>query len=499
MTLTLTDFFCGAGGSSTGAIAVPGVEVKVAANHWGLAVEVHNANHQNALHVQADISQYDPWLIPRTDIAWLSPSCTNHSVAQGKPRREIDAQPDLFGEVLPDAAAKRSRATMWDVVRYSEHHRYRAVIVENVLEVMKWEPYRAWLLAMDSLGYAHEVLSINSMHAQHAGLPAPQSRDRFYAVFWRRGDRAPDLDAIQRPQAWCPRCERVVESRKSWKNGRTAGRYRAQYVFVCSTPRCGALVEPGWLPAASAIDWTIPGQRIGDRTKPLAEKTRARIAAGIARYWRDPFVMDNNHTNRCRAMDEPMPTMTTATTKYLGIPLHLEAAGNTYDAANPRHPRHGDPNSYYRVWPTDDVFRTLHAAESKAIAIPYYGASTSARSTDDPMGTLTTRDRYALVMRNMTARGDQGQMSTPIHEVMRTVTTAGHQSLITPGDMEAAKAQVDDCYFRMIEPSEAAAAMAFPSTYEWSGNRRERTRLAGNAVTPPAALDIVGAVAAALV
>ena len=64
MTLTLTDFFCGAGGSSTGAIAVPGVEVKVAANHWGLAVEVHNANHQNALHVQADISQYDPRLIP---------------------------------------------------------------------------------------------------------------------------------------------------------------------------------------------------------------------------------------------------------------------------------------------------------------------------------------------------------------------------------------------------------------------------------------------------
>ena len=336
MTLTLTDFFCGAGGSSTGAIAVPGVEVKVAANHWGLAVEVHNANHQNALHVQADISQYDPWLIPRTDIAWLSPSCTNHSVAQGKPRREIDAQPDLFGEVLPDAAAERSRATMWDVVRYSEHHRYRAVIVENVLEVMKWEPYRAWLLAMDSLGYAHEVLSINSMHAQHAGLPAPQSRDRFYAVFWRRGDRAPDLDAIQRPQAWCPRCERVVESRKSWKNGRTAGRYRAQYVFVCSTPRCGAFVEPGWLPAASAIDWTIPGQRIGDRTKPLAEKTRARIAAGIARYWRDPFVMDNNHTNRCRAMDEPMPTMTTATTKYRHRPTRY--GHRVRESPRPRHP-----------------------------------------------------------------------------------------------------------------------------------------------------------------
>ena len=42
--LTLTDLFCGAGGSSTGAIAAPGIEVRVASNHWQLAVETHNTN-----------------------------------------------------------------------------------------------------------------------------------------------------------------------------------------------------------------------------------------------------------------------------------------------------------------------------------------------------------------------------------------------------------------------------------------------------------------------
>ena len=466
MTLTMTDFFCGAGGSSTGAIAVPGVEVKVAANHWKLAVEVHNANHQDAMHVQADISEYDPRLIPRTDIAWLSPSCTNHSIAQGKSRREIDAAPDLFGEVLPDAAAERSRSTMWDVVRYSEYHRYRAVIVENVLEVMKWEPYRAWLLAMDSLGYDHEILSINSMHAQHSGLPAPQSRDRFYGVFWRKGDRRPDLDAIQRPQAWCPRCERVVESRKSWKNGRTAGRYRAQYVFVCSTVRCGQVVEPGWLPAASAIDWTIPGQRVGDRAKPLAEKTRARIAAGIARYWRDPFLVERRHEYRARDLASPFATIT--------------ASGTERALAIPVEGREGK-----QAQPMTAPMRTQTTRLETAVVTPFVAELRGGGSDA----------RYALIMRN---NAGGSEMSTPVHEVMRTVTTAGHQSLITPGDIEAAKAQVDDCYFRMIEPSEAAAAMAFPSTYEWSGNRRERTRLAGNAVTPPAARDIVGAVAAAL-
>lgn len=41
--LTLTDLFCGAGGSSTGAVAVPGVEVRIASNHWDLAVSVSRA------------------------------------------------------------------------------------------------------------------------------------------------------------------------------------------------------------------------------------------------------------------------------------------------------------------------------------------------------------------------------------------------------------------------------------------------------------------------
>lgn len=44
MTLTLTDLFCGAGGSSTGAVSVPGVTVRIASNHWDLAVETHNTD-----------------------------------------------------------------------------------------------------------------------------------------------------------------------------------------------------------------------------------------------------------------------------------------------------------------------------------------------------------------------------------------------------------------------------------------------------------------------
>jgi hypothetical protein len=45
----------------------------------------------------------------------------------------------------------------------------------------------------------------------------------------------------------------------------------------------------------------------------------------------------------------------------------------------------------------------------------------------------------------------------------------------------------------MLEPHEVAAGMAFPADYIWGGTRRERVKLAGNAVTPPAARDLIAA------
>ncbi|WP_308284316.1 DNA cytosine methyltransferase [Phycicoccus mangrovi] len=523
MTLTLTDMFCGAGGSSTGAVSVPGVEVRVASNHWSLAIETHNTNHPDADHIQADLSTTDPRYFPSSDLLWASPECTNHSRAKG---RKLDTlQNGLWGESLPDEAAERSRATMWDVVRFAEVHRYRMVFVENVVEVADWLPFRSWLLAMESLGYNHQTVSLNSMHAQAYGLPAPQSRDRLYIVFHRKGDPKPDFAGRFRPRAYCPGCDEVVDAIQAFKKaGSTIGRYRSQYVYRCPRVACrNQIVEPAWLPASSIIDWSLRGQRIGDRSKPLAEKTRRRIAAGIARYW--------------------------------GNPMHLEAAGNTYDAADPKHPQHGNPNSYYRAWSVDEPLRTLHTIESKALAVPvegrdgktaqptdrplrtqttrletglafiahlkgssdsqiagahspvldpmhtiaaggnhhalvtsYYGNNDGALPVTSALPTVTTTDRHALIMRN---NSGGAEMVTPAGEVLRTITTAAHQSLLTPGDIAAAEAQVDDVLFRMLEPTEAKKAMAFPEEYVMLGNRREQVRLAGNAVTPPAARDLI--------
>ena len=57
---------------------------------------------------------------------------------------------------------------------------------------------------------------------------------------------------------------------------------------------------------------------------------------------------------------------------------------------------------------------------------------------------------------------------------------------------------INDVLFRMLEPSEIKRAMDFPADYRILGNRREQVRMSGNAVTPPAARDLVGVVAASL-
>jgi len=111
------------------------------------------------------------------------------------------------------------------------------------------------------------------------------------------------------------------------------------------------------------------------------------------------------------------------------------------------------------------------------------------------MATLTAGGQHHMLIRHNTSRqGDGAEMCTPIGEPARTLTTAGHQSLVGWRTPPA----VADCTFRMLEPHEIQAAMAFHGGYTVLGNRRERVRQLGNAVTPPAAEYLIRAVAAAL-
>src|SRR5690606_29207675 len=191
----------------------------------------------------------------------------------------------------PDEAAERSRATMWDVVRFAEYHRYRYLLVENVVDAREWVLWPAWSSALTALGYEYRVVSLNSMHAQALGPAAPQSRDRLYVVAWRRGETAPDLNRWARPMADCPQHGRVRAIQAWRREGRTVGKYKSQYTWRCPRVECRNIeVHPAVRPAADIIDWSLPVTRIADRPRPLADKTMARIPAAVAAYAR-PLVV----------------------------------------------------------------------------------------------------------------------------------------------------------------------------------------------------------------
>lgn len=191
MTLTATDLFAGAGGSSTG-LEAAGVDIVTAANHWPIALATHAANHPGADHRDVNLSQVDPRSFPRTDVLWASPSCTHHTRAQGARR---DGAPGLFDQ-RPDSLAGMiaaepddARATMWDVPRFAEVHGYDAIIVENVPEVTAWRFFPWWLGCMtEALGYAYTP---HVLDASRRGVP--QTRVRWYGVFTRPGITLPEL------------------------------------------------------------------------------------------------------------------------------------------------------------------------------------------------------------------------------------------------------------------------------------------------------------------
>ncbi|WP_051797587.1 DNA cytosine methyltransferase [Catenuloplanes japonicus] len=496
MTYTLTDLFCGAGGSSSGAELVNGVQTVMAANHWAKAIATHQHNLPQAAHDCADISQVDPRRYPHTDLLWASPECTNHTQAKGV--RDADKIPDLFDQTLDGDAAERSRATMWDVVRFLEAkllagRPYAGFVVENVVEVNKWLPYRAWRMAIEALGYCAHPVYLNSMYAQAGGPGAPQSRDRWYLLgHLTKIRRCPDLRRWTRPDATCNNCGRTGKPVQAWKRtDRTWGRYgsHGQYVWACPTPACrGRRVYPQVLPAAVAIDWTLTGTRIRDRAEPLADKTMARIRAGLERYAR-PALVPTGGTWRTdpSPVDVPMPARTTRENDGLAIPPVPEQL-----VVPPMVVALEGRATVAHVRPVDVPLRAQTGRHQDALLVPMRNHGIARPTGAHPLPTVTAAGNHhgLLTWPQLLIPYHRTGAARPVDQPIGTLTTVDRYGLL---DRDDTLVDPLDCVFRMLEPGEIAAGMAFSEVYEILGTRRERVRQAGNAVTPPAARDLIAA------
>lgn len=399
--LKAADLFCGGGGFTTGAEASGRVEVCLAVDHWRTAIYTHQQNHPHTRHICARIDDIDPrhdQTIPDLDVLLASPECTHHSIARGG--RPIDDQ---------------KRATPWHVLVWAETKRPKWVVVENVREFRDWGPldekcrpiksrkgeiFQQWIRSLESIGYQVDCQLLNA-----ADFGAATSRTRLFIVA-RRGRSRRDIPwpEITHPKA-------------------------------------------NWVPAWSIIDWAIPCPSIFNRKRPLAEKTIRRIEAGLRKFCgksaAESFVVRFNNNCDAASVADPISTITTSGAHHgLAVPYLLDVnhAGDrpAYDPAEP--------------------LKTVSTKNGKALLIPFltkYNGTGGAQSIDDPVDTITAKDRFGLAM---------ASLIQTMHEL-----------------------HVVDIGFRMLEPSELSRAQGFPDGYYYHGSRAEQVRQIGNAVCPPVA------------
>ncbi len=426
-TIYAADLFCGAGGTSTGlsqACEAAGVTLDLTAvNHWPTAVQTHAANHPKARHLCESLDTIDPRKIAphsKLDLLLASPECTHHSIARG-------------GKPVSD----QSRTTAWHVVRWAEAIRPRCIMVENVREFAGWGPvgvngrpirsqagrtFQAWIEALRSLGYTvgHRLLNA-------ADYGAATSRVRLF-VFAVRG--------------------RV---RLPWPQ-QTHAREPEPGLF-------GPL--PRWRPAREVIDWTLLGESIFTRKRPLSANTLERIRAGLVKFGgaaAEPFLVQLTHGGRLYPLSAPLPTITTARRGEIALvqpflvilngggckggggarDLNAPCPAVTADGERPgQSPRCHDVDA-----PLPTVTGTATHGVVSPFLVPYYGTG-EADSVEAPLRTLTARDRLGLV--------------TPDRYAI-------------------------DIRFRMLQPHELAAAMSFPANYRFFGTRSDVVKQIGNAV-----------------
>jgi site-specific DNA-cytosine methylase len=325
-------------------------------------------------------------------------NCTNHTHANSV--RAYEEGLTLFGLEDPEYQARvtrseRDRATANCVLHYAQRHHPRLLLIECTTEIQSWGPaipgkkkvgdgstYRWWIKQLVNEGYRYKVLYLNSMF-----FGVPQSRDRWYGVFWDRRLPTPDLE--HRPPSWCSRCERMVDAVWTWKTGIPLTgqvRYGQQYNYRC--PSCRAEVIPPMTPSLHALDLTNLGTRIGDRETPMAASSMARAERCRQRFAEFPAIVvpgdpaghfpmtgavfaGHRHNGDGQHFTRPMDTVTSTHEKAV-----LLAALDNYQ---------GSPRGVDEPLPTQVGSETLGVLTARVLPMRTHGTS---RSLGEPMETL---------------------------------------------------------------------------------------------------------------
>ena len=474
-TLYATDLFAGAGGTSTGLVMAAkeaSRDVKlVAINHDRKALATHEANHPWAKHILTEVQSVKPSeAVPegRLDVLVASPECIYHSRALGgKPKND------------------QSRSSAWYLERWVKELEVNSLLVENVPEFVNWGPldendmpirekkgttFRFWLYTLRRHGYNIDYRVLNS-----ADYGDATSRKRLF-VIGRKDDR---------PIVW------PIPTHTRDGSGNTAK----------------------WRGAREIIDWSVRGQSIFDRKRPLSPNTIRRIMAGLEKVSgpeMKPFIVLLEHSlldprNRVRDIDLPLPVVTGVRGGGIALakPFLLPVEGY-YRKNQPKgvdEPLGTITQRGYGAFVSSFIYQANKGSKGFGLDEPlptvttnnklgkidafvtsYHGGSPN-RNTNvtEPLPTLGTSNTFALVSPYLIVYYGHGEASD-VEQPVPTVTTKDRFALVQPEIVIDGVTYKLEIYYRMLTPRELASAMGFPSDYVFVGNRTQTVKQIGNAV-----------------
>jgi DNA (cytosine-5)-methyltransferase 1 len=568
----VVDLFAGGGGASTG-IARAYREPDVAVNHNPIALAVHRANHPQTAHYVADVFEVDPVLATGgqpVGILWASPDCRHHSKAKGGAPRDRgvrglawvvvrwahETRPRLmflenveefcdWGPIDDEGQpikAERGRTFKSFIAALSSglpaDHPDMPEILESIGEFVPAEAL------VRGLGYNVEW---RERIAANAGTPT--IRKRLYlvarsdgkAIVWPEPKRHKKPTAKQQP--WRTAAECI-----DWSNlGRTIFRERPMAVNTMRRVAKGC-----WRHVlTSAKPFIVPMRGTSDSHTSThgTDEALSTISAGgthhaLVQPVAAPFLTEcaNGSAQRNFDVQEPLRTqvaqvkgghfalaaanMVTLRKGSVGTdvagPLAVVATSTGqyaistafFEQANGGFYK-GDGRSAYE--PISTICQSgANQRLVNAYLVKYYGNEKDGISLTEPMHTLPTKDRVALVeVVQVPDTLTQEQM-----EGARRCAAFMHEYLPEhfkdPAEMVMVGGYVlVDITLRMLQPPELKAAQGFDKEYiidrglfvdpvtgaeEWRDiNKTDQVRLIGNSVCPDEAEALVGANAADII
>lgn len=517
----VVDCFAGAGGASEGITEFLGRSPDVAIDHNAIALGVHEENHPTTKHIRADIREVDPRKAlgsRKCGFAWFSPDCTYHSKARGgKPHRDkhhARKMRGLPGVVIRWAASVKPRVIVvenveefedWGPLIWGRTKRGEGYIPDPA---RRGQSFQRWVSRLRNLGYEVEWRQLLA-----ADYGAPTARNRLFIIArcdgrpirWPakthgKGRAKPHRSAAEgidfslpmpsifltpaEALAWgkahgLPAPKRPLSDNTLARVARGFMKYVAQASdpFIVNvrhddrTGRVHSIRDP--LPTITASDrefsliaptliQTSYGERKGQRPRILdiREPLGTVVAGGIKHSLVAAFLAKHNagHEATGQRLTEPLHTATVKDTKALVAAFLTKLRGWT--------PAHIDSRSSPMTDPVETISaQGNHAAIVCAFLVKYYGSAEHGQSLFDPIGTVTTNDRFGLV----------------------TVTIAGEEYVVV------------DIAMRMLWPFELARCTGFRRDYVIDRVRgrpipkKTQTKLIGNAVPPAFARAIAEA------